>query len=151
MPSSFRLPVVLGIGLFIGLGGVAWSLIDSPPAFGLEAPALHAPPPDYQPIGPCVPNRGVPYQHTERRMEAPLLFYYRNELTMLVHLLEERAIPDGQTWTLLSDLGGISLAEIAFGGPSQRGGLHDLLQLQGSYYQLWIYLERGRPGTSLPC
>lgn len=152
MPSSMRLFVALGIGLSIGVGAVAWLVIDSQPALSLESPAVHAPPAGYQPVGPCIPHLGQPYQRTDQQPDAPILFYRGNKLTKLSYFLKERDIQNGRTLMLLNELGGLPIANMTFSfsrvSPAPKGNpLNN--QLQGPHYEFSIYLWQ--LGTHVPC
>jgi hypothetical protein len=152
MMRSKRFFLVLGMGFSIGLAGLGVLLVDSTPALSLESLALHAPPAGYQPVGPCIPHLGQPYQRTDQQPDAPILFYRGNELTKLSYFLKERDIQNGRTLTLLNELGGLPIANMTFSfsrvSPAPKGNPLNK-QLQGPHYEFSIYLWQ--LGIHVPC
>lgn len=158
-PSIVRVLIVLGVWLFIyfgGFGAAAGVVFGPPPAFGFESPALHTPPDGYQQLGACISRLGRPYRQTNPPPDSPiqLLFYTASGLTTVLYLLEEQPVRDGQSWTLLNDLGGLPVSYVLFhyspGSPFPKGNpLHG--QFLGPYYQLWITIDLGPVGTLAPC
>jgi len=148
-----RVSVSLGIRLFLWLGAVAGVVVGSPPAFGLESLALHAPPVGYQQMGPCISGLGRPYRQNNPQTDSPILFYTASGLTTVLYLLEEQQFRDGQSLTLLSELGGLPVTLVSFSyaekSPFPRGT--PLSQLQGPFYQFWITIDPSSLGARAPC
>jgi hypothetical protein len=156
MPTSTRPVAMPMIRFLIGLGSAAVLLVHSGPAFGLESPALHAPPAGYQQLGACISRLGRPYRQSAPQADGPiqLLFYTASGLTTVLYLLEEKPFRDGQSLTLLNDLGGLPVTYVLLqyspGSPFPNGSpLHS--QFLGPYYQLWITIDLGPMGTLAPC
>jgi hypothetical protein len=145
-----RTPFVMGLGL------AACLLILAGPAFGVDSPALHSPPIGYHQLDGCNHHLGRPYQQDTLQPGSPieLLFYNQSGLTAVLYLLEEPFIRNGQSLTVLSDLGALPVRFVSFqyskGSPFPRTStLYG--QFQGPYYQLWVYLNVGSTGSSSPC
>lgn len=152
MMRSTRFVLLLGTGLFIGLAGLGAALIDAIPAFGLPSDALHSPPADYQPVGPCQASLGQLYQRKDQQPTSPILIYQGSQLAKLFYIFEDQDIRNGRAWTLLNELGGLPIANVRFsysqGGNAPRG--HPLTtRMRNPHYELWIYLER--TGVRSPC
>jgi hypothetical protein len=137
--------LALGMGLSIGLGG----LVHSTPVFGLESTALHTPPPGYHQMGPCASDLGHAHQQVQQQgVTTPILFYSGSELTAVVYVLDEHDVTDGKSWSLLSELGGLPVASISF-SYSQVNPFKN--KQRGSYYIMWLRLERGPSTSAVPC
>ncbi len=136
-----RLWTTMGIGL-IGL-----LFLDAPQIFGLEAAALHVPPSSYRPLGACAPGLGTPYQGGQQQGEGPVLFYHGGELIKILVLLKEEDIKAGHTLTVLNEFGGIPITDMGFAFSQQN----PITRQRGSYYEMWLTVDRGRRGALLPC
>jgi hypothetical protein len=157
---SQRVFLVLGtsmlIGLVGGLIGLGALFIESTPALGLESLALHAPPTGYEQAGACISGLGQPYRQTNPPPNSPtqFLFYSPTGLTTVLYLLEEQPFSDGQSLTLLSELGGVPITFVSMlhseRSPFPKGYPLNS-QLQGPFYQLWIHIDRGSSGAHTSC
>ncbi|HUJ79298.1 MAG TPA: hypothetical protein VLY45_03155 [Nitrospiria bacterium] len=140
----------------IGLGFATFLLVHSGPAYGVDSPALHSPPSGYHQLDGCNRHLGRPYQQNNLTPGGPieLLFYTPGGLTAVLYLLGEEAIRNGQSLTLLADLGPLPVNFVSFrysqGSPFPRNSPLNG-QFQGPYYQLWVYLNVGSTGTIKPC
>jgi len=162
MPPSLRPPVVPGIRPSIWLGwvggivAVAGVMFTSPAAFGIESPALQTPPTGYQQVGACISGLGLPYRQMNPPSNSPaqFLFYTSTGLTTVLYLLEEQSVKDGQSLTLLNDLGGLPITFVTMShsdrSPFPKGNSLNN-QLQGPFYQLWIHIDRGSTGGRISC
>jgi hypothetical protein len=165
MPFSVRPPAVLGIRPTMWLGGLGWLggiaavavvMFTSPSAFGIESPALHTPPDGYQQVGACISGLGLPYRQTNPSSTSPaqFLFYSPTGLTTVLYLLDEQSFKDGQSFTLLNDLGGLPVTFVTMShsdrSPFPKGNpLNN--QLQGPFYQLWVHINRDSSGGRTSC
>jgi hypothetical protein len=160
MMRSQRVFLVLGTSVFIGLIGgligLGALLIESSPALSLESLALHAPPTGYQPAGACISGLGQPYRQTNPPPDSPaqILFYSPSGLTTVLYLLEEQPFRDGQSVTLLSELGGLPITYVSMlyseRSPFPKGNPINN-QLEGPFYQLWIHIDLASSGARTSC
>jgi hypothetical protein len=144
------------LGWMTGIVAMAGVIFTSPAAFGIESPTLHTPPTDYQQVGACISGLGLPYRQLNPPSNSPaqFLFYSPTGLTTVLYLLDEHSFENGQSLTLLNDLGGLPITFVTMShsdrSPFPKGNpLNN--QLQGPYYQLWIHIDRGSSGGRTSC
>jgi hypothetical protein len=156
-PSIMRVLVLLGVWLFMwfgGFGAASTALFGPPLAFGVESPALHTPPAGYQQVGACISGLGRPYRPSNPQSSSPILFYTASGLTTVLYLLDEQPFRDGQSLTLLSELGGLPVTFVSFQHSEQSPFPKEnplSSQLQGPFYQLWITIDLGPLKTRAQC